>query len=285
MDISSPLDSRSKRPKLDRNNMKNLDPLHELNFKKLLNYPDGPKFTFESDSKVKCAGFCVSCEKNGFIADPGFPLDQMSHGADTQDFEQILGPLNSEKKAPKTMFLLESPGGDYGNGKPIEHEGITKRPPIKHYYWLPQQGPWPTEPNGGKYGPYFAYLIQAHGFYNAYFTNIVKCSMRNESTGNFDPLKISKKDSNHHFKILKNCYDEFLSEEILLFDPDIIFNFGQRTGDMAGWIHLESKYPDVTFDYLYHPSAHMSWDKIVEANDVKIRTVIAKACSQSSEGS
>ena len=210
----------------------------------------------------------------------------MSHGADTQDFEQILGPLNSEKKAPKTMFLLESPGGDYGNGKPIEHEGITKRPPVNHYYWLPQPGHWPTEPNGGRYGTYFAYLLQAHGFHNAYFTNIVKCSMRNRSNGKFTPLKTSRKDSNHHFKILKNCFDEFLYKEINIFKPDIIFYFGQRTGNMAKLTQLETIKPDIIFDYLYHPSArNMSWEKIVEANDVKIRTVITKVSNKSSKAS
>ncbi len=92
----------------------------------------------------------------------------MSHGADTADFEVVLGPRPDNGQPPviaPIMFLLQDPGKDYGNGQEVLFGGFRKRPPVRHYYWTPAPGPWPKHPDefgGDFYGPYFAYLMRTH---------------------------------------------------------------------------------------------------------------------------
>ena len=158
--------------------------LVELNFMELLHYGGQPRVMFRYDrtNRPHCVGYCTGCEDRGLVRRG--ELDLMSHGCDSADFESLLGPLPAEHliKAP-VLFLLEDPGGDYGNGDVVPFGSHRKRPPNRHYFWTLPNPTWParvSEFGSNFYGPYFAYLMAKHGLANVYVTNAVKCGVAGE---------------------------------------------------------------------------------------------------------
>jgi hypothetical protein len=121
-------------PKIKMKNPK----LAELNFQKLLHYSSIPDCGARSIFPITCTGFCKSCEENGYLDSGDLRLDQMSHGADTEDIEKSICKLPPGGLDISVAFLLESPGGYYDLGFPIKHEGVTKQPPVNCYYWTPR---------------------------------------------------------------------------------------------------------------------------------------------------
>jgi hypothetical protein len=100
--------------------------LHELNFKRLLGYPDNfqPQFIF--DVPIHCDRFCIECEESGTAKAGGLTL--ISLGCDTDDFERILGPRISTQKAVEfpIMFLLLDPGEDWKQAEEVCFKGFKK---------------------------------------------------------------------------------------------------------------------------------------------------------------
>ena len=249
--------------------------LAELNFNNLLHYGCQPERRGKFSSAVQCSGFCISCEKKGFLHADNHRLDQMSHGADTDDFEQAIHPLPEDGVKVPIAFLLESPGGDYGNGSQISFEGITKRPPVNHYYWTPKDlTEWPYDPSSAvpkSYGPYFAYLFAAHKLHNAYFTNIIKCSLVPSNANRFKEYYVAKDPNLRDSKIRTNCYELFLRKEMELVSPEVVFFFGTKAARMGRLEGLHSLLPEARFVTLYHPAArYMNPSRIVEQNDKRI---------------
>jgi len=244
--------------------------LCDLNFKKLLNYGGMPAVQSRYEQEVDCKEYCIECEMAGINTDGNKSqiLDQMSHGADTWDFEQLLGELDKPYNELHVAFLLESPGGYYGNGKPISYNSYKKQPPVNHYYWIPELKEWPKGQEKFKemYGSYFAYLIKNFNLKNAYFTNIVKCSLANPLKKKFIPYEI--KDS-RHMQILDKCYSNFLLEELKIHKPSIIFCFGCKAMRMAKLLALESKLTE-----LYHPAARLSRETIIGKNNEIIESAL-----------
>ena len=116
--------------------------LFNLNFKILLKYPDRfeIKNRYEDNNPIPCSGFCTCCENELGLKAATPPL--MSHGCSTDEIQKMLGvdKFDGGNEQP-IMFLLENPGGDYGNGMPIG----DKCPPVKHFYFSPNiKGKWPT---------------------------------------------------------------------------------------------------------------------------------------------
>ena len=254
--------------------MKNPE-LAELNFKKLLHYSSLPDVLASDSAPTPCTGFCVACEKNGVFDNPEDQdkrLDQMSHGADTDDFEKAICPLPAGGIEFPVAFLLESPGGYYENGTSIEYERITKQPPINRYYWLPQGLlSWPVkvdEVEEFSYGPYFAYLIFKFQFKNAYFTNMVKCSLAERYNDQFVRFYIAEGDWHRDTKIRTNCFNLFLSEEMRILNPKVVFYFGQKAEKMGFFSGLNSR---LKCARLYHPSRRngyrFSWEQLIAHND------------------
>ena len=70
----------------------------------------------------------------------------MSHGADTSDFEAMLGPMPLASGqclvTEPVMFVLEAPGGNPDEKNCVEDKGIKKYPPLRNYYWMPDPGDW-----------------------------------------------------------------------------------------------------------------------------------------------
>ena len=113
--------------------------LAALNFKELLDYGGQPRVMGEYPQPIPCRGYCVSCEESGLLDGTGRRLDLMSHGCDTSDFEEVLGPMPHEGPCVEEpiLFLLEKPGADYSNGEEVTFRGWRKKPPVKNYYWTP----------------------------------------------------------------------------------------------------------------------------------------------------
>jgi hypothetical protein len=244
--------------------------LADLNFKKLLHYGGQPLVRNRYPSPLACAGYCVSCEREGLLG-TGESLDLMSHGCDTSDLERVLGPMPALARPfeQPVLFLLEMPGGDYGNGEIVEFCGFRKRPPVNVYYWTPEPGPWPTDlshvENQYFYGPYFAYLMAKHNLRNVYITNAVKCKSNAKSASE---------------KVVQNCIKTYLSEEIRIFRPEITFCFGHSAENMMKLIDKAEFQGKI--QYLYHPTAielsqryGKSRKEMVAENDAWIANVIA----------
>jgi hypothetical protein len=253
--------------------------LTDLNFCTLLKYGGMPHVKNRYDKPAPCQGYCVACDKAGFVTATETALDQMSHGADTSDFEQMLGNLPLPGCVVSVVFLLESPGGYYDNGQPVPFEGVNKQPPVCGYYWMPS-GPtqrWPETSEGlhDHYGSYFAYLLYRHRLKSAYFTNIVKCSLGFPKKKTFVPYYVVKDESNPHSRIRRRCCDLFLSNELRILSPAIVFYFGQRAARMGKYLQLQDSCPGAVFCRLCHPAArNIRWTQLVESNDATIREAL-----------
>lgn len=244
------------------------DNLAQLNFCKLLHYGGSPKVQNTYDPPLHCSGYCVACEESGNVfknADEHF--DQMSHGCDTSDFEELLGTLHEANNSFPVVFLLENPGGDYDNGDIVPYKGYEKQPPVNHYYWSPNIDEWPDDleklPN--LYGPYFAYLMKKHGLKNVYITNAIKCNTIPANEKTYD-----KKEST------RICVQKWLKKEIEIFSPKYIFCFG---GNAYNYLrkYLPEYYHSSQCVNLYHPAARNSRTKIVSKNDKLISDAIKNA--------
>jgi Uracil DNA glycosylase superfamily len=254
--------------------------LAELNFDRLIQYRSGPpKPEFEYTQPLVCDGFCIACEQRGVLAGSDKRLYLMSHGADTSDFESIYGtelPLDDDRGYVMIpiMFVLESPGGEHNNGVPQSFHGIEKAPPVCHYYWMPEPEPsWPsrdeTLQSGNKYGPYFAFLLRRHRLKNAYFTNVVKCGLSNQG-GSFVSYSQSVP---LHRAIRDNCCQEFLEREVAVFQPAIVFAFGDQAHRLFRTSSIGER---IRLQVLYHPAARMSGQDILEQNDAIIEKALAE---------
>lgn len=232
-----------------------IEKLNTLNFNDLLHYDRIPKPENEYINSPKCSGFCISCEQNGLIkATKSYTLDAISHGCHANVYFQILGPFPPGKPITdkRVLFLLEAPGADKF-GDPVRYQGVTKSPPVLHYYFSPPVLQWPNDPSSiqNGYGSQFAYLMRYFGLKNVYMTNVVKCGKTNEK--GFQPYKHDKKSNR---KIASNCYKEYLSRELEIFKPDIIFSFGANAFHLFNHV-TNGTYQNINFQ-LYHPGARIA---------------------------
>ena len=254
--------------------------LESLNFTKLIKYDDIP----DVRNRPTCTGYCVSCEQNGYLEDPKFTLFQMSHGADTEDFENAIKKLPEDGFDVPVVFLLESPGGHYANGKPVPYKGYSKEPPVNCYYWLPKpMDEWPTagdDVDPGSYGKYFAYILAAHRLRNAYFTNVVKCSLApRDKSKTFIPWHVTRDQNHWHSKIRSNCFELYLKEELRLLQPKIVFFFGGSAKMLAYYSGIYGLLPKAWFQVLRHPADRRFGHKeatILPENDKVIAETIQK---------
>lgn len=256
--------------------------LQKINFTEILNYVDMRKVENKYDPPRECKGFCIACENERIVPESNVVLEQMSHGADTSDFESLLGELPTPYKDISAVFLLESPGGYYENGEPRSCGGVIKEPPVKHYYWTPPEPEsckkWPEDPYSlaNHYGPYFAYLLNFHRLKNAYITNVVKCSLAVSGEKRFIPYNVVRDKQNRDTRILNKCFDLYLSRELKVLSPQHIFCFGGKVEKMLRYVDIQSRFPEVEIHGLYHPAARMSWKTLVDENN----SIIARALGE-----
>lgn len=253
--------------------MKNKD-LATLNFHDLIDYGGQPIVENIYSVPKLCLGYCTHCEDSGLLSSTTAHLDQMSHAADTSDYEYLLGPmpLHERKVEYPVLFLLENPGGNYGNGDPVPWRDYMKRPPIHHYYWSPSGNSWPRSTSSlpNHYGPYFAYLMQQHGICDAYITNVYKCNWQPKWPQGLDTARI-----------IKNCIGHFLIRELEILQPQVALCFGRKAESWLGSIRSQCQ-SIKKIVYLYHPAAidlaaryHMTSEEMLEENDKRIAEVFS----------
>lgn len=238
-----------------------MNKLEEVSFSKVVHYKNDPVMEHWHHEPATCSGFCISCEQNNVLAN-GISLNKLSHGCHSDVFYKILGDFESTKVPlnKKIMFLLESPGADYF-GDSMIFQGVEKRPPVNHYYFTPKIKSWPTKlpQKRDAYGEQFAYIIRHFNLKNAYFTNVVKCGKFNEKSGSWEAFRADRKRDN---KIAQNCYEEILSKEIELFNPDVIFSFGSN----ARWLYEKVNKLNIPHYNLNHPRRRMNLAKNITEN-------------------
>lgn len=253
--------------------------LEELNFRKLIHYSPIPKMGARSIFPLNCARFCVSCEQQGFLNGREYGLGQISHGADTQDFESSISELPSSGVTDPVAFLLESPGGHYDQLSVKAHLDFKKRVPTGHYYWTTPGGSpdasWPKDPAElkNKYGDYFAYLIRRHNLRNAYFTNIIKCNLVRAGEKRFIPFNPTSESRDS--RILEQCCTEFLFEEMQIVQPRIIFFFGKRAAAFGSLAEISSRCRARAVT-LWHPAARFRLARMIGHNDDLIETALGE---------
>lgn len=228
--------------------------LNKLNFNDLLHYDRVPDAENHYTKPPVCTGFCTSCEQNALIEDTkSYTLDVISHGCHSDIYFSILGsfPPGTPITDKHVLFLLEAPGADKF-GDPVEYNGVKKRPSVSHYYFSTPDKKWPEDPDSIKngYGSQFAYLMQYFGLKNVYITNVVKCGKTNGKK--FQSYKANNKSDR---KIATNCYKEYLSRELDIFKPGIIFSFGGNAYHLFNYVS-NGAYKNMNIK-LYHPSARI----------------------------
>ncbi|MDH5641933.1 MAG: hypothetical protein OEY28_11625 [Nitrospira sp.] len=212
-----------------------LGALRRLNFKDLLkvDYQDIEHYTFdtyrEHESKhYPIRGYCIACEQDGVSTateDPNFHLTNISHGAHSTDFIRALSqrPDTTDWHQEPVVFIYESSSLDYDIYKEVLFNGYRKRP-AKEWYWIHNEQKPAAFPHAFKrseYGDFVMSAIQTFRLSNAYMTNLVKCGLNNEN-GQFKGIE------SFNEQCIKNCFSLFLSREIELLKPQIIFAVGAK---------------------------------------------------------
>ena len=142
---------------------------------------------------------------------------------------------------------------------------------------------WPTaddDVDPGSYGKYFAYILAAHKLRNAYFTNVVKCSLApRDKSKTFSPWRVTRDQNHWHSKIRSNCFELYLKEELRLLQPKIVFFFGGSAKMLAYYSGIYGLLPKAWFQVLRHPADRRFGHKeatILPENDKVIAGTILK---------
>lgn len=207
--------------------------LKELNFNKLLiidtNINSYNFDVYMNNQGHKIKGFCTDCEQKGFNlcpTDKNFKLQNISHGASTEDFIRATKQHKldrSDWKEEGVFFLMEGPSIDYNIYINKVSNGYKKKP-AKEWYWIhkiQEKYMYPEEFSGGRYGTLINSIIFTFKLKNAYISNFVKCGLNNENN-NFKGIQ------EYDERCLKNCFDNFLIREMEILRPKIVFCFGSN---------------------------------------------------------
>jgi len=215
--------------------MSDLRELRLLNFRDLvrITHPDVTSYTFDDCRRNEfkhpnIVAYCTSCDDQGWnlaANDPTYRLTIVSHGAHSSDFFLALTSpidLTGWHQEP-VVFVYETPSGDDRSCSEIPFAGHKKKP-SKDWYWIHNEHAlcsYPDNFRGGEYG-YGHFVLSAVVTFrlaNVYMTNLVKCSMNNMA-GKFKPLNWFRPEC------IKNCYEKFLSHELAILQPVIVFAVG-----------------------------------------------------------
>ncbi|RMG40628.1 MAG: hypothetical protein D6732_03140 [Methanobacteriota archaeon] len=223
--------------------------LRQLNFDKLISVgvPDVSAYTYDEYRRNgyehrPITGYCLSCEKKGCnIAkdDNTFKLTNISHGSHSSDFFRSLATKQDTTNwhQQPIMFVYETPSLDYGIYQELAYNNYKKRP-SKDWYWIhddQEAVSYPERFRGGEYGGFVLSAIQTFKLANVYMTNLVKCGLNNDE-GKFKGLGSFRDET------IKNCYKEFLKEEIEILKPKVIFAFGSAVEDWVKWFVKDTYY-------------------------------------------
>lgn len=131
-----------------------------------------------------------------------------------------------------------------------------------------------TEGLENMYGHYFAYLLYKFRLKNAYFTNIVKCSLALKDERKFIPYYVVKDKNERDSMIRSNCFALFFRKELEIITPRFIFYFGSKAQKMGHYLGLKSRLPNARFAALYHPAARISQETLIDRNDAILQRML-----------
>ena len=211
-----------------------------------------------NNSKHKVVGFCTKCEEkecNYSPSDKSFTLQNISHGTSTEDLLQATSQEKidtSDWHKEGVMFIMEGPSLNWGLYEELIYKGYKKAPTNK-WYWLHDKMKnyqYPEEFKGGPYGTLFNSIVFTFKLKNAYLTNLIKCGLNN-TEGKFRGIRHYNKET------IKTCYDNYLTKEIELIKPKVIFCFGTNV-----YNYLYKQYEKIEFPWtvisLPHPARGQS---------------------------
>ena len=214
--------------------------LRKLNFEKLISVgvPDVKTYCYDEYKNndyqhTPINGYCISCEEKGCNSskdDDSYKLTNISHGAHSSDFLQVLPekPNTANWHPEPIIFVYETPSRDYDIYKRVPYDGYNKHP-SEVWYWIHEVEDFITYPasfRGGEYGKFVLSAILTFKLANVYMTNLVKCGLNN-AEGRFQGLSDFKDET------IQNCFSNFLKKEISILKPKIIFAVGS---DVEEWI-------------------------------------------------
>jgi hypothetical protein len=251
-------------------------------------YPETSGYTVERDTNFECAGFCISCEEKSILKRGEF-LTQISHGADSSDYKEII--KKEYDNSYPIMFVFENPGNEFS--PEFTFKGITKNVPYDKYYWISDKITEPPKsPNElvkiakkkgeykNLYDSYIVYLQERYSLNNIYVTNLTKCKLRkNKKEWRVAPYS----------HIRENCINEIFKKELEIFKPKIVFCMSEKVMRwfpydifyecFKKWYPYQNKEVEERIVKLLHPAAHLPNIKIVRENDKRIPKAIIKALS------
>jgi hypothetical protein len=264
--------------------------LSKLNFEKVVIYPKISGYKVENEHNFKCTGFCISCEERGILQRGEF-LTQMSHGADSNDYKEII-KKDYENNLP-IMIVFENPGNEFSPEHQHPSTRIIKNVPTDHYYWISDKiTEAPKTPaelikmakEKGEYknlyDPYMVYLQEKHNLNNIYITNLTKCKLRkNKKLWRIVPYD----------HVRENCINEIFRSELEIFKPKIVFCMGEKSKkwfpyeifieNFKKWYPLQINEIEERVVQLLHPATRWANISIVRENDKRIARAITKALS------
>jgi hypothetical protein len=235
--------------------------LKSLNFKDLIILDDNINVdTYDFDEYLKngkhqVKGYCIRCEEKGCNTCPtndSFKLTNISHGASTDDL--FAATDNNDQDFVDwhhegVLFLMEGPSVDgWGLYEVVEYKGHKKRP-AQLWYWLHEKHEaliYPSEFRGARYGTLFNSIVFTFKLRNAYLTNLVKCGLNNVD-GNFEGFQ------KYNPETIKTCYENFLTKEIEIIKPKVIFCFGSNVYKYLYQQYSNEKFPWIVIS-LPHPA-------------------------------
>lgn len=165
--------------------------------------------------------YCVHCNARKELS-----LQNISHGSHSDDFIEAASNMVDTHgwHEEGVMFLMEGPSIDYGIYSDGTSDGYKKRP-AKRWYWIHDRRAmheYPAKFQGGEYGDFVGSAIQTFHLKNAYMTNLVKCGMNDKDGQKYVGLGC------YNPAIIKNCFDNYLAQEIESIDAKVIFAFGSK---------------------------------------------------------
>jgi len=235
--------------------------LKSLNFNDLLLLNDNinvDTYNFEeyiTYEKHPVKGYCIRCEAKGCNTCPSnesFRLTNISHGASTDDLFSATDTSDHDFSTwhnEGVLFLMEGPSVDgWGLYEEVEYNGHKKRP-AQLWYWLHEKHEaltYPSEFRGARYGTLFNSIVFTFKLRNAYLTNLVKCGLNNIA-GKFEGFQ------KYNPETIKTCYENFLTNEIEIINPKIIFCFGSNVYRYLYQQYSNEKFPWIVIS-LPHPA-------------------------------
>jgi hypothetical protein len=226
--------------------MQELHELRRLNFDKLLilKHPDVKNYSYReykenNHQHPQIVGYCTQCEKekcNRSVTDAAeFSLRHISHGAHSQDFLDALKVSEDVTNwhGESVLFVYETASLDDENRrtyKPVEFSG-EKKYPTHEWYWVHHDRKAQRFPEGFKgrsYSDFFLSAILTFRLRNAYMTNLVKCGLNSEDGKRFQGL------ADFNPKCIETCVAQYLTREIEILQPRVIFAMGCRSVPVGG---------------------------------------------------